>query len=987
MMRKLSVSFAVAALFCVTTTSLLAQQGTAELRGRVVDEQGGALPGVTLVITNQDTGTFRQVITSGQGTYFAGQLVPGVFTIVATLPGFRSFERTGFAIGVGRTLDLDVVLEIGALEETITVTGEAPLVDLTSAEVGGTISTGDLTELPVGNRSYFAAIAMLPGIQFNPSSSLGNDNMIANGQTPGTNSVAVDGAANNDDSSGSWAGGQTRVPLESVSEFQVITNQFDAEFGRARGAVINSITKQGTNQVTGALFDYYTSDGMTAEDYFVSRSDTLTKPAANKKEFGGVIGGPIVQDKMHFFFSVERQLVNPSRSREYANRPDLNFTLSEQWKALNTLIRVDQQVNANHTWAFRWLRESAPQFNLIGDRTATLNTIEDETDSDQTSVGSYTAVFGNDKVNTIRVSHTREQWWRGNPCWRETQNQASCPPQFNFNSFQDNQHAGSTGNADRNYVGSSMFSWFVPEMKGDHDFKFGTTYHNTWMQRGVETGLNGTFSFDTDQVFDALDPFTYPERLSLRVGGPDLPTNRFHTLEVFAQDKWQISERLTFGLGVRYDLEAFPLENPDNPFFALNEYPVDKNNVSPRTSFAYDLTGDGRSVLRGGYGIFYDKVLGYAIDDFVQNTKFSNSFITNFPLDQPDPGPSSGMFPTEPLLLNFDPSGCPANPIGSCPVVDQSAVDAIFPPGTSQRNTGTVRFDNPNRRQPYTHQFTFGYERELAPTLSISADYVRMLGRDLFLNHNLNPQSRAGTARTDPTTRSDVFGILGEPYFGDVWTPESVGTSTFNALNLQLEKRYANNWSARLAYALSKTETDTIFYTSSNWAQVGTNLNQDQLWGPSPYDRRHNITFSGRTIIPKTGGVTVSGVMRYMSGNPFQISNSAVDANLNGITPDPSPAGTYGGVGENAITVDNDAGAFGAIGPDFFQLDMRFGYRARPVSDTTLDIFFDIFNLTNRANFNNPSGDERLDNFLILRTLRGGSGFPRAAQFGIRFGF
>ena len=290
-MRKLVVLTAVVTLAGVTATTALAQQGRAELRGRVTDQQGGALPGVTVVITNQQAGTFREVITSGEGSYFAAQMLPGVFRITAQLPGFATFERTDFAIGVGRTLDLDIVMQIGALEETITVSGEAPLVDLTSAEVGGTVSTRELTDLPTGNRSAFAAVALLPGVQFLPSSSLGNDTMIVNGQTRNSNSMGIDGATNNDDISGSGAGGQVRVPLESVSEFQVLTNQFDAEFGRARGAIVNSITKQGTNQFTGALFDYYTSDRMTARDALVKRSPTLTKPETNKTEFGGTSAG------------------------------------------------------------------------------------------------------------------------------------------------------------------------------------------------------------------------------------------------------------------------------------------------------------------------------------------------------------------------------------------------------------------------------------------------------------------------------------------------------------------------------------------------------------------------------------------------------------------------------------------------------------------------------------------------------------------------
>ena len=575
---------------------------------------------------------------------------------------------------MGRTLDLNITMQIGAIEETVTVTGDSPLVDLSSAEVGGTVTTGELVDLPTGNRSYFAAVALLPGIQFNPSSSLGNDNIIANGQTTGGNSVGLDGATNNDDSSGTGAGGQVRVPIESVSEFQVLTNSFDAEFGRVRGAIVNSITKQGTNQFTGALFNYFTSDAMTAEDSLVAASSTLTKPETSKKEFGGVIGGPVIRDKLHFFFSAERQLVAPSRSREFATRPDLNYTLSENWKALNTLIRADHQMNANNSWAFRWLREDAPQFNLIGgDARATDSYIQDETDNDQIWVGTYTSVLGSNKVNTVRISATSESFWRGNPCWREqtgpgTGAQALCPPRWSQNSFETNQRSDASGRDDENSQWNNTTSWFVPDMAGDHDFKFGATFHNTRITPTIESELGGRFNFDGDLRFDPNNPFTYPERLQVRVGNPLGQKFDFNldTWEFFFQDKWAINNRLTAGLGIRYDLERHDPGDLGNPLFTDgNTGYTDTGNISPRLSLAYDVEGDGRSVIRAAYGIFYDKTTIDAWDNPLQFPKFADSFVQSFPQNNIDPGPANGVLPTDPFLLNFgNVNACPAQLAG-----------------------------------------------------------------------------------------------------------------------------------------------------------------------------------------------------------------------------------------------------------------------------------------------------------------------------------
>ncbi len=1019
-MRKLAGLTAAVILVALTATTAVAQQGTAELRGSVTDEQGGALPGVAILITNQDSGTFREALSGGDGSFFASQMLPGTFTITAQLPGFATFERTDFAIGVGRTLDLDIVMTIGQLEETITVSGEAPLVDLTSAEVGGTITTEDLTELPLGNRSYFSAVALLPGIQFRPSSSLGNDSIIANGQHPSTNNVQVDGSANNDDNSGTSAGGQTRVALESVQEFQVITNQFDAEFGRASGAVVNSITKRGTNEFTGALFNYFTSSAMTTTDV-LSLQRGIDKPEASKQEFGGVIGGPILQDRMHFFFSLERQLVAPSRTRVFPDeRSDLNYSTTESWEAWNSLIRADHQVNSSNSWAFRWLRELAPQFDLLGSRTGTLATLEDETDNDQTYVGSWTSVLGSSQVNTVRVSATREQYWRGNPCWRaqgdfETLTargstaQANCLPQYRYQDFQDNALGSARGNRDHHWSYSNTFSWFVPDRAGDHDIKMGGTFHRTNMLWRQQSDMNGLFLFGTNRAFHRDDFSTYPEVLSIRVGGQLYTPTLYNTLEAYAQDKWQLSDRLTLNLGVRYDLEVFPLENPNNPWAGQfnggpeGTYPIDYNNVSPRTSFAFDVAGDGRSVVRGGYGIFYDKTLGLQVTRTSRLSAYSDSYVVRFPATGVDPGPEMGMRPGGHLgnLINTSTSGCPAElNSGGCITINRDYLNTLFPPGSLAVNTGRVWFDHPDRKQAYSHQITLGYERELTSVLSASVDLVSMHGRDRQMLMEARPQVRAGTLRADPVTRMDALLLV--PGLNDVLLPgdsyeggrvnfvQSLGTSKYNALNFQVEKRYSSNWQMRAVYSLSKSEGNSAYYLDNNWAQVGNDMNIDQLWGPSRYDRRHNVTLSGRTEIPVFGGVTLSGALRYMSGAPFTIHDTNFDPNMNGWGPDPIAAGIYNGVAgtnRNPISVDNAGGPNGAYGPDFMQFDIRLGHRSRWSDRQTLDIFFDVFNVTNRGNFNNPTGDMRSSNFLNLTSLWAGSGFPRQAQFGIRWGY
>src|SRR3954464_7066093 len=306
-MRRLLVACLAGSFLCLSAALSLAQQGTAEIAGKITDEQGAVLPGVAIVVINEDTGVFRDLVSGAAGTYFASQLVPGRYKITAKLQGFQTTERAGLVVQVGKTLTINLSLTVGGLEETVHVTAQSPLVDTTSAKVGGNVGTAELSQLPAMNRNYFSAVALLPGVQFSPSNQMGNDTIVAGGQTSQNSNVSVDGGYNADDALGTSAGAQVRTPLEAVQEFQVLTGMYDAEYGRASGAIVNAVSKTGTNNFRGVIFGYSASNALTAEDYFVHKYD-LEKPTTTQREWGGVVGGPIVKNKMHFFFSLERQV-------------------------------------------------------------------------------------------------------------------------------------------------------------------------------------------------------------------------------------------------------------------------------------------------------------------------------------------------------------------------------------------------------------------------------------------------------------------------------------------------------------------------------------------------------------------------------------------------------------------------------------------------------------------------------------------------------
>jgi Carboxypeptidase regulatory-like domain/TonB dependent receptor-like, beta-barrel len=980
LMKLRAVGFVVGLL--MFAGSALAQQGTTEIKGRVIDAQGSAVPGAAVMARNQDSGMYRETISGSDGTYFVGGLVPGIYEITAELVGFKKLGLRDIRLEIGKTTTLDLLLAVGAIEELVSVSAESPLVDVTTKEVGGNITGNELVDLPSINRNFIGFIGLLPGIVPSISTeSFGSDSISVNGSDSRNNNYMLDGGNNNDDVIGQRAGTQARTSIESVQEFQVITNQFDAQFGRTTGAVINAVTKSGTNTFRGSAFGFAQDAEWTEKDYFAKQRD-LPKPDTKRQEFGGTIGGPIVKDKAHFFFSLERVMIDRGAAVVIPARPDLNWSPTTQDRVWNTLGRFDHQINSNHTWGVRWLRELSPQRNqaippVVGGISLQVapGGIREEDDKDQTVVGTLSSVFGNTKLNSLRVGWTQEDVAFASPCFTgNARNQLACEPTLNFQTFTDQQSAVAQARVNDGYQIEDTFSWFLPNKRGDHDVKLGSQYEYVTADNWAQDNLNGTFTFGTSNAaFDRNNPRTYPDRLMIRVPGQGFVAQKAHYVSLFAQDKWKMTTRLTATLGVRYDLEIIKVPERNNPAFANeDDYPVDRNNVQPRVGLSYAVDEDGRSVVRGGYGRFFDKTHFEIIGGIFNNGPFSDSFTANFPASAADPGPRNGSFPTDPMLVDG-------------PVVNRTLLNQMFPPGTTVRNNQNVTLDDPSRRIPRSDELSVGYERQLGATVSVSGDYVRVFNREMFMNFDKNKGTRTTTASTSPIVRPDTT-------VQQVNTFLNVGETDYDALLVQVEKRLSHGFSARVSYTFANATGNT----SGNGAAViqfqqGSNMNLDLNEGRTDFVRRHNLVISGRTLVPYTKGMTVSWVARALSGLPFSLTNNLIDADRNGTLFDPIAPGTYTGAGtvaaDNYTVEDYDAKRNGATGPGFFQLDTRFGWRVNLGSGRTLDLSADVFNLTNRANFDNPSGNQGAPStFLVLSALRAGAA-PRTLQIGARFGF
>jgi hypothetical protein len=574
--------FAIVAVLLLGA-SASAQTTGATLQGTITDPQKAILPGVAVVIANTETGLTRTVVTDERGWYRAPALPPGNYEIRAELSGFGSIVRQGLTLTIGQEATVNLQLELATVQESVTVSGQAPLVETSNSTLGTTVTRDELDSLPLAGRNFQNLAALSPGVAGVGSGSTG---LNAGGQTTRSNSFIVDGASNDDTIVATQRGG---FSLEAVREFAVLSNQFSAEYGMASGAIVTVLTRSGTNQTQGRGFLFHRDDSFDAQDPF-SKAQGSGKSPFSQQRFGGFLGGPIVHDRMFYFGAYEglrqRQTsvvtspLVPASEREFAHPED-----GHQYFA-----KADNRLSDAHALSVRYRADKRMEKgNGIGglntkDRGSNSNTL------DQDVVMNETWVVSSRILNEFRFQFARRDNFIDTTGYSVDGTPQIDRPSGNFGKAQNLPQ----GRDENRYQVVNNYSISV----GTHDLKFGGDVSLIRAESFFPRNRDGNFQFRTDAPFNADDPSTYPFQYSVAIIDPvqPLPNDLF---SFFVQDSWRARSNLTFNVGVRYDRER--------GFHKIVGTPDDANNFQPRLGFVWDPFDTGKTAVRGGYGHYVDQ--------------------------------------------------------------------------------------------------------------------------------------------------------------------------------------------------------------------------------------------------------------------------------------------------------------------------------------------------------------------------------------------
>jgi outer membrane receptor protein involved in Fe transport len=613
MSRISSWSFVlIVSLFLVVSGN--AQVVTSNLQGGVTDTSGAVVPGATVIAVNMETGESRETTTNEEGLYRFNLLPRGRYEVRVSKTGFAVETLKDLSLTVGGTVTANLVLHLAGHVEQVSVSSEASRVDLASSQIQGPVQQVQIATLPINDRNYQQLANLIPGVasapSYDPTKRL-YGGVVSGGATARSSGISVDGGNFNDNIVGGPVG---LVPEDAIQEFQVITNQFSAEYGHSSGPFINVVTKSGTNQYHGTAFGLFRHKNLQARGFFEP-----TKPDFSRQQFGGSFGGPIIKDKTFGFFAIERNRQEKAQTVNTAGVfPQFEGSFLAPFRDLLMVARLDHHFNPSQTASFRatFQRNTSreglridPNISVGG--APTDSAFQTATNENISWQGMHTWVVSPTTVNQFTLHFNR---------FINELNPTSFGINLRFPSVVVGQNASTPQGVQQDRLQLRDDFSTIVQGHGTHNLKFGLDMNPRIKYNALfDLFKNGVFIFDQDDpTLTCSSPTSCTTSISPSFALKGLGSTRENGTTVwqmayYFQDDWKIHRRLTLNLGLRYEFESgfvnagfhHPLEGRA-PFFNSRTRENYKKAFGPRVGFAYDVLGNSKTVVRGGFGIYFD---------------------------------------------------------------------------------------------------------------------------------------------------------------------------------------------------------------------------------------------------------------------------------------------------------------------------------------------------------------------------------------------
>lgn len=980
-MRSIRGNFtALTLLLCASSVLFAQSQGTGSIAGTVIDAAGLAVPKADVLAKNEGTGLERKAMTDSVGSFTMPVLPTGSYTVRITAKGFGPSEKR-VTVNVGGVATVAAQLTVGAIEQSVTVEDSGVQVESTRTEEASLVDRNQINELPINGRRADQFALLVPGVARSGTFGL----LTFRGMSSSFNNYMIEG---NDDNQAYFgeARGRTReafsISSNAIQEFQVGKSNFLAEFGRAVGGSINTVIRSGTNAFHADGFYYFRNKDMEALDPYVKQT-TPVKPTDTRQQIGGSVGGAIKKNKLFYFVNYDSQFRDfpivildggatlsgkPTATTSAADTAAYNAGL--QWLLDHTPGGAFGNTNARqgnqHSGVVKvdWLVNDKNTVSVSYNKTYWYGTRNIQSPIFQTTNGSN----GSDdvRIDTINgrltttitprtINELRFQWGRD----LEFEFSDTPPPNVSVNGY---GYGRATYLERTEYPNEhhEQVADNITLMRGTHSFKFGFDWNRPWDRLNSTGNFGGAYSYTSVTAFgrDLLHQTALPNYSSYtQAFGLVGDTFATHSYSFFAQDQWRITRKLTANYGIRYELQTFPPPFAPNPAIPeTQKFNVDKTAFGPRAGIAYDIAGNAKTVVHAGYGMFHTIIQNGMIDNALRQTGLADPTKNTISLSF---SPTSGGAPSFPNVLTAIPTGA------SVPTPSIFRISSDF-------------------KRPRAQEINVGVDRQLTHNMALSVSYIYTYGDQIYtqIDSNLpNPQFTRTFALPDGSTfqvpyvagpASNPNSVRPTTTLGQVILNTSGGQSWYNAMQVELKRRFTDGLQFNLAYTLAKAENTTgtgggdgsSVEGSFNGGRFLDQFSKVSNRGISPTDQRQRLVLNGVYKLPfaKDGhdfgsqiikGWVVSSIYSAESGRPYSTNISVPSlafTNTDGTVWNGLNGGLLGQGGLNVLptVVRNNN-----IGRSQFRIDARISREFKIGERMVAEAFFEAFNIANHSNWTN----------------------------------